>query len=223
MESVHLLSHILNSETPSYGNRDRFTIEEISEISKGASANSSKWIFNTNHLGTHIDMPKHFFDNGATITDIPLDFWIANSVQLIEAPCLSAKLIELEHLNKDINDDTELLLIRTGYEKYRNHDKYWNDNPGLSENLGLWLRKNKPNIKIVGFDFISLTSWKYREHGKNSHRAFLNPESEGHAICIIEDLKLSTIQGNIKKVIIAPLFVEDGNGGMVTIFAWESK
>ena len=56
-----LLSHILNSDTPSYGNRDRFIIEEPSQISEGASANSSKWTFSTNHLGTHIDMPKHFF------------------------------------------------------------------------------------------------------------------------------------------------------------------
>ena len=52
-----LLSHFLDSVTPTYGNRDKLTINEISEIQKGASANSSKWNFLTNHIGTHIDAP----------------------------------------------------------------------------------------------------------------------------------------------------------------------
>ena len=79
-KSIKLLSHILDSNTPSYGNRDHLNIEETSQISKGASANSSRWVFETNHLGTHIDMPKHFFDDGQTLTDFPLDFWIFKTI-----------------------------------------------------------------------------------------------------------------------------------------------
>ena len=63
MGSVILLSHIYDQNTPSYGNRDRISIEEISEICKGATSNSTKWTFSTNHFGTHIDMPKHFFES----------------------------------------------------------------------------------------------------------------------------------------------------------------
>ena len=111
MGSQILLSHVINHDTPSYGNRDRFSIVEISEISKGATANSSKWSFSTNHIGTHIDMPKHFFENGQTITDVPLNFWFSDKIQLIDVPCLSAKLIESFHITDVIDLDTEILLI----------------------------------------------------------------------------------------------------------------
>jgi len=124
MGSHILLSHIFDQDTPSYGNRDRFSIEGISEISKGATANSTKWSFSTNHLGTHIDMPKHFFEKGQTLTDVPIDFWCSDKVQLIDVPCLDAKLIELDHINEIINLETEILLIRTGYEKFRKKEKY---------------------------------------------------------------------------------------------------
>jgi len=86
-----LLSHIISNETPSYGDRDRFYIEQTSKISDGASANSSKWIFTSNHLGTHIDVPKHFFDNGMTITDYPANFWFCNQVQLVDIPINTAR------------------------------------------------------------------------------------------------------------------------------------
>jgi len=214
-----LLSHIIDSETPTYGNRDKIIIEESSCIADGASANSSKWVFFTNHLGTHIDMPKHFFDDGASLTDIPLDFWFSDKVQLIDIPLDKAVLINDTLLFEYVNIKTEVLIIRTGYEKYRHNDKYWNDNPGLSANLGIWLRTNRPNIKMVGFDFISLTSWINKEKGKKAHQAFLNPNGEGHAICIIEDMKLNEINFDIESIIVSPLFVKNTNGGPVTVFA----
>lgn len=214
-----LLSHIIDNETPTYGNRDCLTIIESSSIKEGSSANSSKWIFSTNHLGTHIDVPKHFFESGKTITDFSLDFWISDKVQIIDIPCMTAKLIEVDHVSEEINIETEFLLIRTGYEKYRHNDKYWNDNPGLSANVGFWLRLNYPKIRMIGFDFISLTSWIYREEGKQAHKAFLNPEGIGSPICIIEDMALSGIKSTLTKMIVSPLFCRSSNGSPVTVFA----
>lgn len=215
-----LLSHIIDEETPTYGNRDKFIIEENSRISNGESANSSKWIFTTNHLGTHIDMPKHFFDNGQTLTDVPVDFWVSDKVQLIDVPCVNAKLIEIDDIREHVNMETEILLIRTGYEKYRKLDKYWKDNPGLSASLGIWLREKRPNIRIVGFDFISLTSWKYRNEGKKSHKAFLNLNVEGNPICVIEDMKLQNIKIPLNRIVISPIFILNSNGSPVTAFGF---
>lgn len=215
-----LLSHILDTNTPTYGNRDRLIIEEPSRIKDGSSANSSKWVFSTNHMGTHIDMPRHFFENGRTLTDVPVDFWFSDKIQLIDVPCSSAKLINNDDLKDEIDHEATVLLIRTGYEKFRKTDKYWNDNPGLAASFGLWLRKNKPNIKIVGFDFISLTSWKFREEGKRSHRAFLSPGSPGSPICIIEDMSLFNLNGKADWITVSPIFVENGNGGPVTVFCF---
>ncbi len=216
-----LLSHIIDTDTPTYGNRDKFILEETSCVADGASANSSKWTFSSNHLGTHIDMPNHFFDDGKTLTEVPLDFWYSDRVQLVEVPCNSAKLIEINDLTEDIKIETEVLLIKTGYEKYRKTEKYWNDNPGLSADFGEWVRINRAKIRIIGFDFISLTSWKYRDEGKKAHSMFLNPNGLGNPICLIEDIALQNYNNQIKRVTFSPIFVRSSNGAPITIFGFK--
>jgi kynurenine formamidase len=213
------LSHNLNENTPSYGNRDYFKILENSRISAGDTANSSKWIFSSNHLGTHIDAPKHFYDNGFSICDLDNDFWFSKNVLFLDIPCENSLLINESKFFFDFNKDIEVLLIRTGYEKYRGSEKFWNDNPGLSPDLALFLRTKFPKLRIIGFDFISLTSWKYRSEGKIAHSNFLKSNNKENPICIIEDMSLKKIDFDIENIFISPLFVEDACGSPVTVFA----
>jgi len=220
--SYILLSHRLNPGTPSYGNRDRIILRTNSSIKQGETANSSCWIFSNNHIGTHIDVPYHFSETGKKTFEIPIDEFIFNKVQLIDINCNNACLIGVNHLEKYssiIERDIELLLIRTGFERFRGDEKYWNDNPGLAPELADYLRTNYPLLRCVGFDFISLTSWKYRVEGRLSHKEFLCPETEKKEILIIEDMSLKDVNSRIKQLIVAPLMVEDGNGGAVTVFA----
>ena len=80
-------------------------------------------------------------------------------------------------------------------------------------------RINKGSDIVVGFDFISITSWKYRQLGRERHKAFLAPPGNEKPILAIEDMALKSIKNNIGRVIVAPIFVEDGNGAPVTVFA----
>lgn len=222
METYICLSHIISQNTPSYGNRDRFILRTNSSIRQGETANSSCWIFSNNHIGTHIDVPYHFSETGKKTFEIPIDEFIFNKVQLIDVNCENACLIGISHLEKYssiIDRDIELLLIRTDFERFRGDDKYWNDNPGLAPELADYLRTNYPLLRCVGFDFISLTSWKYRVKGRLSHKEFLCPETEKKEILIIEDMSLKDVNSRIKQVIVAPLMDEDGNGGAVTVYA----
>ena len=215
-----LLSHIIDSKTPSYGNRDKVEIISNSSISKGETANTSEWNFSNNHIGTHIDSPHHFCQNGNRTFEIdPGDYFYKN-IELIDIKCDEAKLISISDFEKidNLNDKAELILIRTGYENFRNKDKYWNDNPGLDPNLALYLRNRFKDLRCVGFDFISLTSWAYRFEGRLSHKEFLCPEF-GNSILIIEDMKLSEIKNPLDLVVVAPIMVSDGNGGPVTVYA----
>ena len=221
MDKYILLSYNLNQKTPSYGKRDKFTVNETSQIINGDSANSSSWFFSTNHIGTHIDMPRHFFNNGKTVTDYPTQKWFFNKIQVVDVPCDRAKLINKKDIKCEINTNIDLLLIRTGYGKYRLMDKYWNDNPGLSPELGIWLRDTFRSLRAIGFDFISLTSWKFRDIGKKAHKVFLDPNGKNSPIWIIEDMNLSSIKNNISGIIVAPFFVDMSNGSPVTIFGYK--
>jgi len=214
------LSHVLSETTPSYGNRDNFRVHKNSSISKGDSVNTSRWEFTNNHIGTHVDVPLHFNPEGLATDQIDINDWIFEKVILIDVPCSFARLIN----NKDIMDynippDVDMLLIRTGFENYRDQSKYYNDNPGLDEKLAHFLRGRLPNLRCIGFDFISLTSWKSRAEGRQSHKAFLCPEDGVLPIIVVEDMSLKELKSPIEWLIVAPLIVADSNGGPVTVFA----
>lgn len=213
------LSYILDENTPSYGNRDAFTIDENSQIINGVGANTSSWAFTNNHIGTHMDTPFHFFNDGKKTEDYMAEEFCFYKIFLLEKNCTRGDLINLS--NKELGlipIDIDFLIIKTGFAKFRELDKYHNDNPGLQASLADKLRKRFSNLKCIGFDFISLTSWNHREHGRLSHKSFLgNPGN----FLIVEDMDLNNvdIKTQFKSLILAPLRTSDGNGGPVTIIA----
>lgn len=214
------LSHVLSEKSPSYGDRDSFRISKAASIADGDSVNTSRWEFTNNHFGTHVDAPLHFDPNGLSTDQIDTNQWFFERVALVDVPCTSASLINTDDLkNFDIPSNIEMLLIRTGFEKYRYQPIYHNDNPGLDAKLAPYFRDNFPSLRCVGFDFISITSWKYRTEGMLSHKAFLQAPKDRHPIMPIEDMALNAIEDGIEWVIVAPLIVEKGNGGPVTVFA----
>lgn len=220
MSNFVLLSHVLKQDTPSYGNRDKVIIRVNSSIKAGETANSSCLVLSNNHIGTHIDVPRHFSIDGKRTVDYPIGDYVFDACQVIDIPRNEACLIGPDDL-KDIfiRPDIELLLIRTGIENLRGQDAYWNDNPGLAPELADYLRERFPMLRCVGFDFISVTSWKHRAEGRLAHKAFLAPENGGKEIWAIEDMSLKDAPEKLNRVIVAPLLVEDGNGTAVTVIA----
>ena len=213
------LSYVLDENTPTYGARDKFTIIPNSQIVDGVGANTSTWSFSNNHMGTHMDPHYPFIESGQRTIDYSAEDFYFDNVSIIEKKCDKGDLISLstEEINS-ISEKTNFLIIKTGYCKFRLIDKYHNDNPGLESNLANILKEKLPNLKGVGFDFISLTSWNHRAHGRLSHRSFLG---EPNNFLVIEDMDLLEINylTIVNSLVIAPLRTIDGNGGPVTIIA----
>ena len=211
------LSYNITYNTPTYGNRNKLVVNQRTEKINDFYITESKWNFTTNHLGTHIDVPKHFVNEGLSVTDFEEDFWVFNNVELIDIPKEKGELIEgYEIVNKIHNPlKIELLLIRTGYEKFRNSDKYWNDNPGISPEAAKLIREKLPNLRGLGFDFISLTSYRFRNEGKMAH---YNIFKNNTPFIVIEDMKLTSASEKKFSVIVSPIFVEKADGSPVNVF-----
>lgn len=212
------MSHPLTEDTPSYGDRDQISISPKSQIVDGIGANTTVINFSNNHMGTHMDTPFHFCMDGKKTLDYEADDFYYTKVAVVKCPCNEAKLIQREDLNLDnVPMDVDFLLIDMDYEQYRSEDKYHNDNPGLHASLADELREEFKDLKIIGFDAISLTSWKYRPEGREGHRAFLCGDNP---FLIIEDVSFKNLKNNkIDWAVVAPLRTIDGNGGPVTILA----
>ena len=61
------LSHLIDNDTPTYGDSSGIKISHATCMDHGDTANSLSIKIN-NHVGTHIDLPKHFDNNGKAVS-----------------------------------------------------------------------------------------------------------------------------------------------------------
>lgn len=220
MSKVIYLSYILDENTPSYGNRNKFVIEKKSDIEKGDIANDSN-INTTVHIGTHIDMPYHFYEKGQTIEDFGADFWIFNKILFIdlqpEQLVIKNELIELLEEIEDIG--YELLIIKTSICNTRKEESFWSNNYGFHPDIYDYLVEKFPKIRVMGFDSISVSSFQNRTLGREAHKRFLNPLK---SILLLEDMNLSNIseKTEFEEIIVIPLRISKCDGLPCTVMGW---
>ena len=219
--SLIILSYYLSPTTPLYGNGGSIEFSSEKNISNGDSCNTTSLSF-SNHSGTHIDFPYHFDEKGKKLNDYPANFWEFNFVEIVDLSghVEDSQIINEELFELDYNAKTDLLLIKTGYGDFRGTNRYTLTPPGLSSDLASYFRKKLPNLRCIGLDLISISSYSNREEGRKAHHAFLNPK-EGNPILLIEDMKLNNIL-ELKKVLVAPLLIDKADGSPCTVLAYEN-
>jgi len=214
------LSHIINNNTPTYGNEYTIEIDMPYSIKNGSIANESR-VSTTTHIGTHIDLPYHFYDDGDTVEKYDASFWIFDTPLMISIEPKS-DIIYQEVIDNLNNHKTsayiDLIIVKTGIEKYRGKKEFWSSNPGFAPKLYTYLKKTFPKLRAFGFDSISLSSFKHPKTGVKAHKAFLNPKAP---LIVIEDMHLSHIKStdSIKNITVAPLRIENCDGVPCTIIA----
>jgi kynurenine formamidase len=213
------LSYPLNSTTPAYGGGATFNVREEKCIKKGDSCNTQYWRL-SNHLGTHIDFPKHFDREGKTACDYPAAFWIFDFPFVVDiSPIPRDSIIQMENITlTGVPDKIDLLIVKTGFSLLRGENIYCKNNPGFAPELAAFLRERFPRLRVMGFDSISVSSFAHRETGRKSHKAFLD---DPQPILLLEDMDLSGVDGNskLKQIIVSPLNVEEADASPCTIFA----
>lgn len=214
------LSYILDEKTPTYGNRNKFIQTKKSDISRGDVANDTA-IETTVHIGTHIDMPYHFFEGGQTIEKFDIDFFSFKNVlfleiELKELIIKDALIQELEKITD--KNKYELLIVKTGICHRRDTREFWERNYGFDPSLADYIREFFPKIRVLGFDSISVSSFQDRMLGRETHKAFLKPDQP---ILLLEDMDLTQLNKNciLKKVTIAPLRIAKCDGLPCTVIA----
>ena len=221
------LSYIIKENSPLYGNSDALSLRKTSNIHCGGTSNNTE-ITLPAHCGTHIDAPYHFDEQGKTLEQYPANYWCCNSPFIIEYQAHANEIIGCEQILRQLEtipSETDILILKTNFGDIRTsgpESDYIFNGPGLSPDIGIWLRKNR-NIKMIGFDFISLSSYSNRELGREAHKAFLCKNYEGlngsAPILIIEDMDLTCLDVNPKKLTVLPLRFENSDGAPVTVIA----
>ena len=160
--------------------RDGFTAEKIT--------------FNS-HTGTHLDAPFHFFPDGKTIDQMPIDAFQGEAIIVDVSKQIKAKdgiTIEMLIPYAELIVEGSIVIINTGWSNKRSFSQeYFHDWPYLTREGAIWLRDKK--IKGVGIDGMSMGGW-YEGTGRPCHEVLLPEE-----IWLLEELFIPEELLNYKK------------------------
>jgi arylformamidase len=113
------------------------------------------------HLGTHMDGEKHFYPNGRTIGQVPLNEWVGPGVIADISHLVSNSSVYTPKMIQDVVDirEGDILIIKTGWNKYgwnspeSDEFRYMVKHPGPSPDFSKWATEMK--IKWIGVDAVS--------------------------------------------------------------------
>jgi arylformamidase len=107
------------------------------------------------HQGTHLDAPYHFYDDGATVDQIPLERFLGPAVLADLAPgsCLAAKTpITVEMLTPHAEKfrPGARVIYRTGWDRAFGQPAFFTDFPSMTLEAAQWIASRR--IGLLGMD-----------------------------------------------------------------------
>jgi len=149
------------------------------QISKGDGANVSRLDFGS-HTATHVDAPKHFFDDAPGVDQLPLDVLMGPAMLLAMPDDLMA--VTADDLKRHELGGHERVLIRTRNSSFNREATFRPDYTYLAPDGAEYLVSL--GVKLVGVDYLSVEQFHSGHH--KTHRTLL-----GAGVVIIEGLDLS--------------------------------
>ena len=184
---------------PAYPGNPEFELQPVKRIADGGSSNVSKLVMGT-HTGTHVDAPKHFFDDGAGVDALPLNLLLgrARVVEITKRGGIGHDDLAAAGLREDLR-----VLLKTPNSALWNGEGFHQDYTYLTEDGARYLADQ--GVKVVGIDYLSVEQFK--KAGAPAHRALLS-----QSIVIIEELNLAEAEPGMYEMYCLPLRVEGGDG-----------
>ncbi|NUR56378.1 MAG: cyclase family protein [Acidobacteria bacterium] len=183
-----------------YPGNPEFELQPVKRVAAGASSNVSRLILGT-HTGTHVDAPRHFFDEGAGVDGLPLDLLIGRA-RVIDLP-FRGGITERHLADAGLREDLRVLLRTPNSALWNTSDGFHQDYSYLTEEGARYLVEQ--GVKVVGIDYLSVEQFK--KPGAPAHRALL-----GENVVIIEGLNLSDADAGAYEMYCLPLRVAGADG-----------
>ena len=214
------LSYDIDEDSPHFPSARPLERTERSSIEKGDASNMLSVTLYT-HYGTHVDAPYHFHKDGLKLTDLDVNHFYFKKPLTIDIPKEEDQPIQQDDLKRFEEEilGKDLLLLRTGFSKYRrDHQKYLS-NPYIAVDAAHYLIDRFPELRGLGIDFISALNLKFRPIGIEAHRILLGGSPQKRFLLLFEDLHLDFGDRTLSEVIGLPLFVKDAEAFPCTIIA----
>lgn len=179
MPSIYDISLPIVNNGLVYPGNPAISVTPQQELSKGASANVSVLSFGS-HTATHVDAPKHFFDDGVGVDALPLDVLMGPAVLI----CVDDNVMsvgEKELRLHELKNHTRVL-IKTRNSSFNRETDFKKDYTYLAPDGAAYLVSL--GVKLVGVDYLSVEQFHSGHH--QTHRTLLEK-----GVIIVEGLDLS--------------------------------
>lgn len=175
------LSHPLVDGQPNFPNDPQLAVAVHTTVNR--SGYNLSHLSLSSHQGTHLDAPFHFFDDGATLDQIPLDRFCgaARCVDLAPntaLPACTRLTAETFAPYADAFRPGARVIYRTGWDRMFGQKQFFTDFPTLTLDAARWIAAS--GIGLLGMDTPTpSTDWL------ECHRILL---AKGVEIVIVEGL-----------------------------------
>lgn len=189
----------LDSSLPTYPGNTPFSLEAIKRIANGGSSNLSS-LHMSAHAGTHVDAPRHFFDDAPGIDGLPLEMLMGRTrvVEITSRSGISADDLAPLDLSEDVR-----VLFKTPNSRLWGSPDFHTGYVGLTGSGAEHLVSR--GIKVVGVDYLSVEEFK--KPGAPAHHALL-----GGGVIVIEGLNLREVEPGIYDMVCLPLRIVGADG-----------
>ena len=194
MPRIHDISAPIAAGGVVYPGNPPIELELQQALARGDGANVSTLSFGS-HTATHVDAAKHFFDDGQTVDDLPLDRLIGPCVVLeFDDDVMAIGKAELQR--HDLTGVKRVLCKTRNSRILQRRPEFVKDytyvSPEGAEHLV------SLGVELVGVDYLSVEQFRSGHH--RTHRALLEAE-----VVIIEGLALADVRPGNYELICLPL------------------
>ncbi|MCM3744722.1 arylformamidase [Sporosarcina luteola] len=158
-------------------------------------------ITTSTHMGTHIDAPFHYDDNGMKVHELPIDVYIGKARVIDVSGLESIGRSDLEGIDFG---NVERILLKTSSRP--DPDVFPETYSVLRADIGPLLKER--GVRLIGVDTPSVDS----EHSKtlDAHHSLYD-----NRVLILENIVLTEVEPGDYELIALPLPIEGGDGSPV--------
>lgn len=192
----------ISSSLPVWPGDPPIELKQVAWIDKGANANVSHLSAGV-HIGTHVDAPHHFLNDGRTVEQLPLDALIG-PCYVVQYPD-DVEMITAEVLERTPwPSNVERVLFGTRNSKLwaRGEKEFKRDFAAITEDGAEWLVKK--GVRLVGVDYLSVAPFG---NSRPTHRVLLEA-----GVVILEGVNLSGVPRGFYELFCLPLKLVGSDG-----------
>ena len=189
----------IDQSLPSYPGNTPFSMEPIKRIARGDSSNVSTLHLSA-HTGTHVDAPRHFFDDRPGAEGLPLEMLLGRA-RVVEITSRKGVAPE-DFADVDLSEDVRVLL-KTSNSRLWGSSDFHKDYVGVTEAGAKFLIER--GVKVLGVDYLSVEIFK--APGAPAHHVLL-----GGGTIVIEGLNLRDVEPGVYDMICLPLRIVGADG-----------